>query len=432
MLVVVWYPGGMEAAQIKVAGLEMSRRMARSIAHAGMSNVLVMGRDAKAIAASMSSDGAWAPGLEVEWAEVNASDDGFERALQKNAGLLDGTLVLVEGDRVLSPKVFDALSGARGAMAAVSPTGEVLALKAGAGEVLELEDDARDLESLAEALGATRRVVEGAHHVVVRSKAQASEAKRRLFRTLRKPLARQADGLTAYFINRPISLTISRALVHTPVTPNHVTGFNLMLALLGGALIMTAEPLMLALGAMMMQVVSIFDGIDGEIARVKLEMSEKGAWFDVLADDVARMAMYVPLGYACWVLHQQDAFLAIAGVGFTFTMMMIAKLYMDVRARGLNTANGAQWWFEAPGRQKTAWNSFLIGLSYCLKRDTYTLLLAVIAAVGFPVVSFLVMTLGINIIFFATFLQRLNRDESGELVAAPAEDATEEFARQAR
>ena len=54
----------MEAAQIKVAGLEMSRRMARSIAHAGMSNVLVMGRDAKAIAASMSSDGAWAPGLE--------------------------------------------------------------------------------------------------------------------------------------------------------------------------------------------------------------------------------------------------------------------------------------------------------------------------------------------------------------------------------
>ena len=317
---------------------------------------------------------------------------------------------------MLSPKVFEALEAGRGARAAVGPSGDVLALRVGAGEMLGLEQGTRGLEGFAEELGATRVEVDGAHHMIVRTKAQAAEAKRRLFGTLRKPLAREADGLTAYYINRPISLACSRVLVNLPVSPNHVTGFNVLIALLGGAMILTAQPLWIALGAMMMQLVSIFDGIDGEIARVKLEMSEAGAWFDVAADDVARMAMYVPLGYACYMLHGEMSFLAIAATGFVFTAMMVTRWYIDVIARG-GSANGAQWWFEAPGRELNLWNKFLIGFSFFLKRDTYTLILALVAAAGFPVISFLLMTFGINLIFFATFLQRLNRDESGELVA---------------
>ncbi len=424
MQIVMWCSRGAEGAQVEVSGLSMARRAGRAMAHAGHDRALALGAGATAIAERMNTD-RWSPGLEVEPAEVTPGEESLERALRARSEQLDGEFVLVECDRVLSPKVFRALEGSGRAQAAVGPSGDVLALRVGAGEVLALESGDRGLEDLAEELGAGRVEVDGAHHMVVRTRAQAKEAKLRLFRTLRKPLARQADGLTAYFINRPVSLACSRVLVNFPVSPNHVTGFNVLLALLGGAMIMTAEPLWIALGAMMMQLVSIFDGIDGEIARVKLEMSEAGAWFDVAADDVARMAMYVPLGYASYVLHQQSAFLAIAATGFVFTAMMITRWYIDVIARGGNSANNAQWWFEAPGREHTVWNVFLIGFSYFLKRDTYTLILALVAAAGFPAVSFALMTLGINLIFFATFLQRLNRDESGELIALPIEDGEE-------
>jgi phosphatidylglycerophosphate synthase len=431
MQIVMWCSRGAEGAQIEVSGLSMAQRAGRAMAHAGHDRALVLGPGAAAIAARMNAD-RWSPGLEAEAAEVTPGEESLERALRARSEQLDGEFVLVECDRVLSPKVFEVLEGAGRARAAVGPSGDVLALRVGAGEVLALEPGARGLEDLAEELGARRAEVAGAHHMVVRTRAQAREAKARLFRTLRKPLARQADGLTAYFINRPVSLACSRVLVNFPVSPNHVTGFNVGLALLGGAMIMTAEPLWIALGAMMMQLVSIFDGIDGEIARVKLEMSEAGAWFDVAADDVARMAMYVPLGYACYVLHQQSMFLALAGTGFLFTVMMVTRWYIDVIARGGNSANGAQWWFEAPGRERNAWNLFLIGFSYFLKRDTYTLILALVAAAGFPAVSFVMMTVGINIIFFATFLQRLNRDEAGELVAAPIDESQEIEAARAR
>src|SRR5262245_720762 len=55
-------------------------------------------------------------------------------------------------------------------------------------------------------------------------------AEKLLFRSLRKP----TDGWIARNINRPISLTLSRLLMKTPLSANHVTGLVTLIGILSG------------------------------------------------------------------------------------------------------------------------------------------------------------------------------------------------------
>ncbi len=98
----------------------------------------------------------------------------------------------------------------------------------------------------------------------------------------------------------------------------------------------------------------------------------------------------------------------VTGLGVAFVLATVSALYAEMRRRGLASLNNASWWFEREGREDTAWQRFLIGFSYVLKRDTYTLLLVLLVIFGMPTASLLLMFGGINIVFFATFAQKLN------------------------
>ena len=58
-----------------------------------------------------------------------------------------------------------------------------------------------------------------------------------LTKSLRKPLGRDADGLVAYFINRPCSLQISKRIANSPITPNMITAIGLVIGLAAAALV---------------------------------------------------------------------------------------------------------------------------------------------------------------------------------------------------
>jgi phosphatidylglycerophosphate synthase len=102
-------------------------------------------------------------------------------------------------------------------------------------------------------------------------------------RKLDRWLVKSTDGVFAR-MNRRVSIPISRQLIKTRITPNMVSLFTLALSLVAGAFFAFGGYWNCLLGAVLGVWGSILDGCDGEVARLKLQVSDFGCWLDTICD----------------------------------------------------------------------------------------------------------------------------------------------------
>lgn len=95
------------------------------------------------------------------------------------------------------------------------------------------------------------------------------------------------DGPISRYLNRPISVRISRHLVKFDITPNQISSFSFLCSLLAAGLFALGGYNALLLGGVLAQFASIIDGCDGEVARLKCQVSDVGGWFDAVLDRYA-------------------------------------------------------------------------------------------------------------------------------------------------
>ena len=96
-------------------------------------------------------------------------------------------------------------------------------------------------------------------------------------------LVKPTDGTFAR-MNRKISIPISRSIIDLPITPNMVTFFTLGVSIAAGAFFALGGYWNTLLGAALSVWASIFDGCDGEVARLKLQASDFGCWLETVCD----------------------------------------------------------------------------------------------------------------------------------------------------
>lgn len=96
------------------------------------------------------------------------------------------------------------------------------------------------------------------------------------------------DGIVSRYLNRPLSRPAARGLARTAVTPNAVTGFTLLLAVATGAMLGAGWNIA---GGILIQVVSVVDGVDGELARLRGLATRFGEVFDAVSDRYADACM---------------------------------------------------------------------------------------------------------------------------------------------
>ncbi|BBL78667.1 CDP-alcohol phosphatidyltransferase [Rubrobacter xylanophilus] len=89
------------------------------------------------------------------------------------------------------------------------------------------------------------------------------------------------DGPISRHINRRISRRITRRLLDAPLSPDQVSLLSFALAALGAGLLAAGR---LRLGGVLVQLASVVDGCDGELARARVESSPRGAVFDATLD----------------------------------------------------------------------------------------------------------------------------------------------------
>ena len=120
------------------------------------------------------------------------------------------------------------------------------------------------------------------------------DARRLLLMELVKP---QEDGLVARYLNRPLSTRISARLSATSISPNQVTMFAFGVAVAGAVLFALGGLVGNVLGAMLVQLASVVDGSDGELARLTHTESPRGGWLDTVLDRYADLAIVAGVGF---------------------------------------------------------------------------------------------------------------------------------------
>jgi CDP-L-myo-inositol myo-inositolphosphotransferase len=143
------------------------------------------------------------------------------------------------------------------------------------------------------------------------------KAEGKLLATLEKP----SDGPISRYLNRPISIRLSKYLVKTNVTPNFISFLSFILCCIGAFFFFLGEYAYLLGGAILAQASSIIDGCDGEIARLKFQETEYGAWFDAVLDRYADAFLLFGLTYYVYFLSGNLLYLFIGFMAIIGTFM---------------------------------------------------------------------------------------------------------------
>ena len=208
--------------------------------------------------------------------------------------------------------------------------------------------------------------------------------------------------MSSYF-NRPISIAISKMLVRTRISPNQVTLLNLAIGLLASLTVAFGDYWSVLLGALLLKANSILDGVDGELARIRLQSSLLGEWLDTLSDDLKNLTFAAGIGYGAWRIRGDDLWLWItvgAMIAFTlYSLIYYTKLIRMNRGDILATS-----WFakDTSHPQHPSLGQHFIAIGTLLFRQdllvTVVLAAAVVGLGHFTIFMFLAASL---IVLFA-------------------------------
>jgi phosphatidylglycerophosphate synthase len=202
-------------------------------------------------------------------------------------------------------------------------------------------------------------------------------AKKMLYRGLRKPLL--VNGLVAAYLQRPMAHVVTMLIVNTPIRPNHVTLFAMLVGVSGAVLVAMAgaRPWMMQLGLLMYFLGSVFDCVDGDLARLKHQGSYIGSWLDTIADDVSTASILIALGlYQAQMTGLFGWAIFGAGAALVFMLGEFYIYYHLVKIYHSGDVLDFQW---ASGVKKRASAESIVDyVILFFKRDFFTLALLVL------------------------------------------------------
>ncbi len=152
------------------------------------------------------------------------------------------------------------------------------------------------------------------------------------------------DGPVSRYLNRPLSIRISKLLVRFPITPNVISALSFLLSLFAAGLFAFGKNyISLLIGGLITHIASVIDGCDGEIARLKFMRSKYGGWFDAVLDRYADAFLLLGLTWHEYMINNGNliliiGFMAIIG---SFMLSYTADKYDNLMNERI--ASGGTW-----------------------------------------------------------------------------------------
>lgn len=210
--------------------------------------------------------------------------------------------------------------------------------------------------------------------------------------TLRKP----ADGLVSRWLNRRISLAVTRRLANVPITPNQISIVTLLLGIASGVVVAQGTYALGIVGAALLQIQSTLDGVDGELARLRSQCTRLGQWLDTISDDLAEFSFLLGLTIA----SPTQGMKTLGFLGLTAYAVAKGILY-TLLATVFRSGNlqDFKWEVGAP----RSWTSYV---ELVFKHDFLCLFFLVLAVIGRLDLALYCLTFG-SFAMLAKLLQQL-------------------------
>jgi len=211
------------------------------------------------------------------------------------------------------------------------------------------------------------------------------QRKQRAIKGLLKTNWRPHDGIVARLINKHISVIISQLLANSPVSPNQMTAFAAVLALIGVGFAAWGSATTFFIGATLFQIQSILDGCDGELARMRYQSSNFGAWFDTVVDDVLGILWVSALGLGAYRASGELLYLILGIAAAAFHFVSTGMVYVALIKAGAHSHSEYKWWFEEGEQAPDAYpdlSKVSTWGKYVVRRDFYVLLFWVLSLFG--------------------------------------------------
>lgn len=217
--------------------------------------------------------------------------------------------------------------------------------------------------------------------IEITDEASRDAAEWKLIRGMNKSFEGPVDAL----INWRFSMRITRVLARQSLalTPNHVTIVAIVIGLLASVLASRGTYVTVAIAGVLLELNSILDSCDGELARLRFQYSKLGQWLDNLSDDIVDNVFLIAVGHGLGGIWQTIGLCAALG-----RVLVSVVTYVSVyRRTGTGDVFAFRWWFESDKvsaddvydpKAVTTW------LRSFGRRDTFVFIWMLACVAGFP------------------------------------------------
>lgn len=159
------------------------------------------------------------------------------------------------------------------------------------------------------------------------------EARKVYWRILRKELTKPEDGLVSRYLNRRISTRISTVMYRRgfKIEPITVTLLSFILGL--SASILLAMRVFI-LGGLLVQISSVIDGVDGELARLYHKVTPWGGYVDSVLDRISDIAIVAGLTLSLPII---DDFILLFALLAAANVIFVSYVTHNLKSLGVST-----------------------------------------------------------------------------------------------
>ena len=220
------------------------------------------------------------------------------------------------------------------------------------------------------------------YHVLIDEPSKIKEAEKLLLEKIRL----STPGPIARHLNKRISLPISLRLARWGFHPNWITLVNMVLGVASGVVVAEGTYNAFILGGFMFQMASVFDGCDGEVAKLTFTTSKFGQYFDTLSDNGALLSFFAGLFMAYAQLHTATI---TSGLAILFAVGLGGLLWQMIQFLKKNTNSASLATFDKEYLAKLSPETtphFLLKLiqigKTLMRKDCFSLLIFISALFG--------------------------------------------------
>jgi phosphatidylglycerophosphate synthase len=237
---------------------------------------------------------------------------------------------------------------------------------------------------------------------------------------LTKDAVKSRDSFLARNFDRRLSLSLTRLLVDTALTPNQMTLLSTAVGLCGTTFMLPGSRQATLAGALLVWLHTVLDGCDGELARLRHAQSRLGGILDFWGDNLVHASLFICLGIGIY-LSMGHALALFSGIAAALGAMIAAcdvYRHMGMRSTVRDPLfNGLEGLTDAP-ETPTALRR-LAAVEDMLSRRDFIYLLVLLAFADYPEVF--LWAAGIGSPLFAGILLYLRNQQ--KRATSPAQHA---------